>query len=97
MSDTVDLPDDKSLREILSLAGNGNIVSVASVKNLPADAQKLGILPNHAYAVFSVNTKAGTVTLRNPHNRPDRIGGVEVTMSIANLRKWFVQIAYSKI
>jgi hypothetical protein len=68
-------------------------VSVSTVGTLPAEALRLGLVPNHAYAVVGWNASQRRVQLRNPWNNPGMPGGAVFELRLDQLRAWFNNLA----
>ena len=79
-------PDNSNLIPILDKA-TSQVVTVSSIKNLPKEATDKHIFPTHAYAVLSY--RDGIVTLRNPNNNNQVLGGRNVSVTLAELHDWF--------
>ncbi len=87
------LNNDNELIRNLSTQRTRHIVSVSTRGDLPLAALNAGLVPNHAYAVVRWDATMQRVILRNPWNNPNVPGGVEVRVSLADLRAWFNNLA----
>ena len=97
-----DFPKDLALIAQLPPEGrkSDQIVTASTLPNLPDEALKKGLVPNHAYAVAGyllTKDRDHRIKLRNPWNDGNIRGGRIVTVDLAQFRLWFNNLATNQL